>query len=99
MKPLIINRFFVYVLKFNLAIGICVLFLLKGDEFWLNQASFPTEVSSKNLDINNDDGVRVADLVSILSIFYRQLLCAQIPKAQKIQSCSKSFLRFWDLHL
>jgi hypothetical protein len=28
---------------------------------------------------------------------YRQLLCPQIPKAQKIQSSHQSFLPFWDL--
>jgi len=29
--------------------------------------------------------------------FYEQLLCAQIPKAQKVQSSGQSFLLFWDI--
>ncbi len=34
---------------------------------------------------------------SISSTFYEQLLCMQIPKAQKRQSSWQSFLRFWNL--
>jgi hypothetical protein len=36
-------------------------------------------------------------LASILPTFNAQLLRAQIPKAQKIQSSCQSFLGFWDL--
>jgi hypothetical protein len=33
----------------------------------------------------------------ILPTFYEQLLCVQIPKAQKIYSQAITFLCFWDL--
>jgi len=38
------------------------------------------------------------DQVSISSTFNEQLLCVQIPKAQKNTASSQSFLSFWDLH-
>jgi hypothetical protein len=34
---------------------------------------------------------------SISPTFYQQLLCAQIPKAQKDSQVISVFLRFWDL--
>jgi len=39
----------------------------------------------------------LANLGSILSMFYKQLLHAQIPKAQKWQSSCQSFIHFWEL--
>jgi len=35
---------------------------------------------------------------SISPTFYAQILPAQIPKVQKIQSSRQSVFRFWDLH-
>ncbi len=37
-------------------------FQLKGEELWLSTVEFPGSESSVNLDVSNDDGVRVADL-------------------------------------
>jgi len=38
-------------------------------------------------------------LGSILPTFYKQLLCTQIPKAQKDSHVISVFLRVWDLRL
>ena len=49
----------------------------KGEEFWLVLAYFPMRDSSVNLDVNNNDGIRLADLsysTKVLKVLPREEL-------------------------
>ena len=58
------------------------------------------EIESLNNLKNHEDHLQQSQLLHLGSIsptFYEQLLCLQIPKAQKNCSTLQSFLCFWDL--
>jgi len=54
-------------------------------------------LSGKGIYRNKHKKHKKRDQVSIPSMFYEQVLHAQIPKAQKRQSNHQSFWWFWDL--